>query len=230
MTRHFPASPAQPAEHGFTLIELLVALGILSMVATMLLEGVVSAGSLATRAERKDIASSEVTAAQTILRQRIELLRPVIRLDSGTPMMDVSGTDRRLDFFAVAPSGDPTSGVQKYRLLLTATGDLILFRAPELTETFDLRSYGVTGWSGSRLIGGAASLSIAYFGAIGASAERSWRSHWDDQSRAPELIRIRLSFATGDDRLWPDLIVRPAVFVDLACDPEMAAAACGGRT
>jgi general secretion pathway protein J len=88
----------------------------------------------------------------------------------------------------------------------------------------------VTGWNGSRLIGGAASLSIAYFGAHGADAERSWRSHWDDQSRAPELIRIRLGFAAGDDRLWPDLIVRPAVFVDLACDPEMAAAACGGRT
>lgn len=163
MKSNLPTPPVRRAEHGFTLIELLVALGILSMVATMLLGGVVSAGALASRAESKDLASSEVTAAQTILRQRIELLRPVIRLDSGTPTMDVCGTDRRLDFFAVAPSGDPASGVQKYRLLLTATGDLILFRAPELTDSFNLRSYGVTGWNGSRLIGGAASLSIAYF-------------------------------------------------------------------
>lgn len=216
-------------EQGFTLIELLVALGILSMIATMLLGGVVSAGALARRAEQTDSATGQTTAAQTILRQRIEGLRPVRRLDSSEPMMDVGGTSARLDFFAVAPAGDPTSGVQKYRLMLSGTGDVILFRAPELTDTFDLRSYGVTGWKASRLIGGATSLSIAYYGAIKTDPQRKWRNFWPDSSTAPELVRVRVGFAPGDTRFWPDLIIRPAVSVDLACDPEAPTQTCGGR-
>lgn len=216
-------------EQGFTLIELLVALAILSMVATMLLGGVVSAGTLARRAERADSTASEIGAAQTILRQRIEGLRPVILLDSSEPMMDVGGTERRFDFFAVPPAGDPTSGVQKYRLVLSGTGDVILFRAPELTDSFDLRSYGVTGWKASRLIGGATSLSVAYYGAIKTDPQRKWRSFWPDSSSAPELVRIRVVLAPGDTRIWPDLVIRPAVSVDLACDPEAPTQTCGGR-
>ena len=229
MTRPYHAFPCPSRQQGFTLIELLVSLAILSMVATMLLGGVVSAGALTRRAERADRTASEISAAQTILRQRIEGLRPVIRLDSSDPMMDVGGTEGRFDFFAVPPAGDPTSGVQKYRLVLSATGDLILFRAPELTDSFDLRSYGVTGWKASRLIGGATSLSISYYGAGKAGPLRSWRSFWDDNATAPELVRIRVGFAPGDPRVWPDLVIRPAVSVDLACDPETQARNCGNR-
>ncbi len=229
MTSPFPSFAPPRGQQGFTLIELLVSLAILSMVATMLLGGVVSAGTLADRAEWADNRTSQITSAQIILRQRIEGLRPVLRLDSGDPTMDVDGTDSMLDFFAVPPAGDPVSGVQKYRLMLSGTGDLMLFRAPELTDSFDLRSYGVTGWKASRLIDGATSLSITYFGASRSDPRRAWRSFWRDSGSAPELIRIRIGFAPEDQRIWPDLIIRPAVSVDLACDPETPARTCGSR-
>lgn len=223
-------SARRSAEHGFTLIELLVALGILSLVATMLLGGMVSAGAFARRTDRNETATAEVSAAQIILRQHIESLRPAQRLDAAEPTMDIAGDDKMLDFFGAPPLGDPAGGLRKYRLMLTAAGDLVLFQAPELTDHFDLRARGVTGWKAARLLSGVRTLSLSYYGANRMNRERTWRSIWLNSGSAPELVRVRLGFVEGDPRSWPDLLIRPAVTTDLDCDPEIRFGKCGKST
>lgn len=213
-------SPRHAEEAGFTLIESLVALGILSMAATLLLGGLTITSRFAGDMTASERAASEVMAAQIILRQRIEGMRPVAFLSGSRPTMDLDGTDRRFDFYSVPPEGDPVGGVQRYRLMLAGSGDLMLFRAPELSERIDLAAPEVVGWTPSRLITGVTSATFAYYGATRADPERRWRDFWRDQSRAPELVRIRIAFNPDDSRRWSDLIVRPGATIDLACDPQ----------
>jgi len=215
--------------NGFTLVELLVSLAVLSLMATMLLGGIGSATAFGRRTEEAGETLDEIAAAQAMLRHRIEGLRPLARLDTSDAAMNVDGDERRFDFFAPPPLADPVGGIQKYRLLLTASGDLMLYRAPELTDHFDLRSPGVVGWKAIRVLRAVTSLSIGYFGATRSDPARKWRSFWQNNATAPEIVRIRVGFAPGDARDWPDLIIRPAVTVDLACDPETGSA-CGART
>lgn len=217
-------------EAGFTLIESLVALGILSMAATLLLGGLTITSRFARDMTASEGATSEVTAAQIILRQRIEGLRPVAFLSGSRPTMDLDGADRRFDFYGVPPQGDPEGGVQRYRLMLAGSGDLMLFRAPELSERIDLAAPEVVGWTPSRLISGVTSATFAYYGGTRADPARRWRTFWRDQSRAPELVRIRVAFAAGDPRRWNDLIVRPGATIDLACDPQRGGSCEGSRS
>jgi hypothetical protein len=42
----------------------------------------------------------------------------------------------------------------------------------------------------------------------------------------PELVRIRVGFAPGDRRVWPDLIIRPAVTIDGTCRVNRTARQC----
>lgn len=210
--------------HGFTLIEMLVSLAILSFTATLLLGGVTTAAHIAGTTQRDAGAVDDVAAAQTILRDKILHLRPVRRLTGGEALMDAGGSETMFDFFAPAPMSGTERGLQKYRLLLTSPGDLILFHLPDLSERADPNLYSITGWQPLVLLRGAAGLSIAYFGATRAQPERRWRTFWRDSGAAPELVRVRVDFRPDDRRAWPDLIVRPGPTVDLLCDPSDASA------
>jgi len=222
-------APQPRHPNGFTLVELLVSIAILSLTATLLLSGVTTASVLARDTGRDAHALDEVAAAQTILRNRISLLRPVKRLDLSQPLMDVSGNERVFEFYSVPASGSREGGVHKYRLMLTSPGDLVLYHMPELTDRVDPRALSVVGWKPITLVDGASTLSISYFGATPADPQRKWRSFWRDNAAAPELVRVRVGFAASDPRAWPELVVRPGPTVDLGCDPETGAKSCGPR-
>lgn len=218
-------------EAGFTLTEALVSLAIVALMATLLLGGVTTATLLARNSRSQDMALDEVQAVQTILRDRITLFRPVARLDMPQPMMDSVGTADMFDFYSVQPVGSPDRGIQKFRLMQSSVGDLILYRAPELTDRIDLRARTALGWRPATLMRGIAGLSISYYGALPGQRERRWRGSWYGASIAPELVRIRVTFPEGDRRVWPDLVIRPAPTVDLACNPERQDIdKCGART
>ena len=51
-------------------------------------------------------------------------------------------------------------------------------------------------------------LDLAYWGAPSPDQPAGWQSRWDGRD-VPELIRVRLGFAKGDRRRWPDLITAP---------------------
>jgi general secretion pathway protein J len=60
----------------------------------------------------------------------------------------------------------------------------------------------------TELIRGVERLDLAYWGSPSPGQPASWQSQWDSRE-IPELIRVRLGFATGDRRRWPDLIAAP---------------------
>ena len=39
----------------------------------------------------------------------------------------------------------------------------------------------------------------------------SWRDEWHEQKFLPDLVRLRVTFADGDEGAWPDLVVAPRI-------------------
>jgi general secretion pathway protein J len=220
------ASSARPArEEGFTLIELLVALGVLALAAGMLV-AVLNSAWLAVRAQGGPAGDTSVGAAQRILRARLERLAPVIRSDSSKAIVDADG-DAQLFSFAAAPLDRlAPDALQRFRLVLSPAGDLMLYTASGLDDRIDLRDRSLVGWRPTRLLSDVGTMDIAYFGPDPFSRRDRWQSFWLDRPQPPALVRIRLTFAAGDPRSWPDLIVRPRASVNTACRIERGTGRC----
>jgi hypothetical protein len=55
------------------------------------------------------------------------------------------------------------------------------------------------------LLYGVSRIDLSYWGSLAPNEPPGWQSRWENPA-APQLIRLRLSFARGDPRRWPDLI------------------------
>jgi general secretion pathway protein J len=153
-------------------------------------------------------------------------MRAVPRPDRATPVIDVVGTDQRLGFYGTPLASKPSGGLQAFRLLLTATGDLVLFSAPSLTEDLDLRSPTIVGWNRTRLLTGVQEISISYFGPSPGESGARWQRFWGESPQPPLLVRVGVKFLDGDRRTWPELILRPRATVNMACRFDVVTSRC----
>lgn len=215
----------RPCESGFTLIELLVGLAVLAMAAGLLLSGLSSAW-LSMPERRGGYSDESVVAAQRVLRMRLERMAAVVRLDSAEPVVDAQG-DASLFSFAAPPfDRQGPDAVQRFRLMLTPVGELVLYSASSLNDQIDLKDRALVGWQPTRLLSGVSRLDLAYYGPDRFSPADRWQSFWIDRPQPPSLIRIRLSFVKGDSRQWPDLIIRPHSSVNAVCRISRSSGRC----
>ncbi len=208
-------------DDGFTLVEMLVSLTLLAIAGVLLAEGFVSGRGVWARVEAHTVAGQDVSAAQGLLRARIEELHPATRYVSATPVVDVTGTADHLDFLAPRIGAGSLGDVRRQHLKLTA-GRLELSSIGLHAATSDTPETDV-------LLRHAASLQLSYFGAAPPDGARAWRSAWSQSGAPPELIRVRVAFAPGDRRSWPELIARPGATVDSQCVLDPASGGCRGR-
>lgn len=214
------------SDDGFTLLELLVALAVVAFISTMIFGAVFATRSVARSLVADESAQAEVAAVQMILRSKIEGMRAVPRPDRVTPVIDVVGSDQRLGFYATPIASHPGGGLQAIRLLRTATGDLVLFSAPSLTENLDLRSPSIAGWDRTTLLTGVEDINISYFGPAPGESGARWQRFWGESPQPPLLVRIGVKFPDGDRRTWPELILRPRATVNMACKFDMVTSRC----
>ncbi|MEP9360942.1 prepilin-type N-terminal cleavage/methylation domain-containing protein [Sphingomonas sp. KR3-1] len=212
---------------GFTLIELLVALALMGMAASLLLAGLRMAGLVAMRAQTTASGLDDVIAAQRVLRTGIERLWPVARLDTAKPVIEFRGNDAMLSYVAPPFDRDAPDALQRFQLLRTATGDIVLYRVSTRKVGIDARGYDLAGWTPTTLLRGTRGLSISYRGVPASGGARAWLNRWWDRASPPELIRIHVEFAPADSRQWPDLLVRPRVATS-TCLPDRAGG-CGAE-
>lgn len=209
--------PRQRAEHGFTLIELLVALGIMGLAAGVLSGGIGLAGRLTQTSNAARTAADEVSTAQLVLRERMARLLPLQRLTSAEPVIEMNGRPGEL-LFAAPPVGHrEPDALLYYRVLLTAGGDLTLYSQSVLDERVDLGRRDVVGWTPLPLLARVRGLSFGYFGVDQRDGTRRWLTEWRSRPQPPDLVRLRVEFAPGDPRVWPDLVVRPRATVNTLC-------------
>ncbi len=217
-----------PRANGFTLIELLVSLTLLALIGAMLDASTLLVRRMALRVDTQAATNQTIVTAQTIVRDRIESLVPSARFDLDRPTVDIAGEPATLTFLAPAlPAARPTT-VGRYRLLRTASGQVVLYESPDLSSRVNPRAAGEVGWTPTILLTGVRHLEIDYYGSRRGEIEQRWHSDWTEQQLPPELVRIRLDFARGDRRQWPDLIVRPAATINSACRLDPFSGKCAG--
>ncbi|VXD01411.1 prepilin-type N-terminal cleavage/methylation domain-containing protein [Sphingomonas sp. 8AM] len=201
------------ARAGFTLIELLVGLAVMGMAATMVMQVLGIAAILDRREQRGDQALDEVIAAEHFLRSQVARLRPLPMVNAETPAIHLRGTATMLGVAGPPLDRNASGSLQWFRLIRSAEGALILYTLGMRRTGVDVGGHDLTGWTPHVVIRGVRDLSIAYFGPARGRAPgerlRGWQSVWWERPTLPELIRIRIGFAPGDPRVWPDLLIQP---------------------
>ena len=218
----------QHGEVGFTLVELLVSLSIMALAALILAAGIgrLSLGNLLiSRAEAR---IDSIQQAQFTLRHRIEQMQPLTDRQTGSTT-DVAGQVDRLDFTGDAPDQAAPDALQRYRLALNGEGEVVLYRLSALDDRVDYRQKDTTGWEATPLLAGADGLSIGYFGPGPISAAPIWQNDWSHRPSLPLLVRISVHFPQGDQRVWPDLVIRPRAASSDTCKRDIRTGSCGGE-
>lgn len=216
------------ATAGFALVELLVALSLLALLAAMLGTGVQLAGRLGGRAATARSAADAVANTQLVLRERLQRLS-VVPPDGVNPKLALRGLPSALWWEGPPSARAQPDSLHHYRLTLMPDRTLALYTAVDLDRRIDPADARLLGWTAHPLLREVRSLDIAYFGAASGAARDGrprWTAFWQEQERPPELIRIRLGFAPGDARQWPDLLIRPRATVSATCRINVRTGVC----
>jgi len=182
-----PSRCALDRQSGLTLLELLVALLVLGLLVVGLTQGVRAGLSMWSAQSRRLGETAELDAGARVLRMLLSGI--------SAPPMKLEASSDRLAFVGDLPTLELVQG----RLVLRWTPHLherTTAPEPEPIET--------------ELIRDIERLEFAYWGAPSPDQPAEWQNQ-ASSSPLPELIRVRLAFAKGDRRRWPDLIVAPAI-------------------
>jgi general secretion pathway protein J len=219
MTAVGPAS----SEAGSTLVELLASLVVMALFSLMLATAFGGRVDAWARMDRDTAAAETVEAAQGILTDRIQRIWPASTFHLGQPLgPDFDGRPDQMTFLAPAPEAQGRGPLRRYRLSVDVGGDLVLESVSDLA--LDRRQ-----WSERRvLLQGVQAMDLAYLISAPGQAP-GWRSLWQQPPVMPALIRVRLAFADGDRRRWPDMMARPLADIDDACRLDIGAGRCRGR-
>jgi general secretion pathway protein J len=192
---------------GFTLLELIVARVVLGFLLIALNAGSRAGFALWNAQARRAGETAELDATGRVLRTILTGLPilPVTASENIPQAIAFKGQSDHLDLVAELPTGLGLRLRADTTLRLSA-GRLVLDWTPHRHEQTAGPADAATE---TELIRGVDHLDLAYIGTpVPGQAAEFWRGQWDGPA-LPRLIRIRLRFAKGDRRHWPDLIVAP---------------------
>jgi general secretion pathway protein J len=199
-----PRSLGRPA--GFTLLELLVVLVVLGFLMIGLTQGVRVGLALWDAQARRTGETAELDAAARILRSLLSGIAPSpsVGLTASASGSGFKGTADSVSFVGDLPTGvgttqraDITLQLQERRFVLSWTPhrhELSAAPAPPPAE--------------AELVGAVDRIELAYWGSPASGEQAGWQTQWEGPG-IPDLIRLRLLFAKGDRRRFPDLIAAP---------------------
>jgi general secretion pathway protein J len=220
------------ARGGFTLIEMMVALALVSLMSIAMLQAYRFSQRALAQTTRVDAAARDVAGAQRLLRRLIEQAYPFETPQtegSAVAPRGLSGDATRLALSAPAPA---VGGIGLYRYAF-ALGESDAADRFEVSWTLDRNGAGgaapASKARSEALIEGVQSISIAYLELVelgNGQIEPNWRDEWIDKRAMPALVRIRVTFAPGDPRHWPELVVAPRVSADANCVFDVVSQMC----
>jgi general secretion pathway protein J len=170
-----------------------------------LTQGVRAGLSLWDAQSRRVGETAELDAAARILRSLLSgIAAPVSAGIGAAASPQLKATSESLTFVGDLPTGlgttqraNITIELRRHRVVLRWTPhrhELSSAPAPEPSEIELIRQVD--------------RLDLAYWGALSPDQAATWQVQWDGAS-IPSLIRLRVVFAKGDRRRFPDLIAAP---------------------
>lgn len=214
------------AQRGFTLIEMAVALAIVAMIAVVLFEGL----RFSQRAHEKVVErggdSWQIFASQRLIRSLLESAYP--REPAATelvPVFGIEGDREKMSVLAGAPLASGGSGLQRYEIeprrnSKGRTDVVVRWRADPAAD-----SQATDSTAEEVLIGDVAAVKWAYLDAE-RNTEPTWLDQWRGRASLPRLVRLQVSFPSGDPRTWPELVVSPRITDDANCAFDVVAQRC----
>jgi general secretion pathway protein J len=220
------ASAPPHQEAGFTLMELLVAIALLSLLSVVLVGSL--RFSLTAWARGADhVERVEDTAiVQEFLRRTIGDAYPLFILSDptrGVGYVDFTGTRQSLRFLADAPIALGGRGRVWFALALerqNGHAHFIITSTPELAAAASARKI---------LLPDVEGIALDYFGIARADRQAAWHAVWRVEPVLPQLVRLKVSFASSDQRAWPDLVIAPRITADVGCVHDPLTKQCRGR-
>lgn len=202
-----------PRESGFTLLELLIAMTLLALLVAMLFGGM-RLGTRAWEANDQRIEdSARLEIVQGFMRRLISQAYPLDRTERRPRRRIVfEGMPDAVTFPALLPPHLGFGGFQlvDFRLDDGANGKRLVMSWRRFTGEADEvppdEPEGET-----VLFDRIAGVEFAYFGAPARGQPPRWHERWDDVTRLPSLVRVRVEFGDGDARRWPELVIAPMI-------------------
>lgn len=202
-----PRASGGRREGGFTLLEILVALVVLALLTLGLAQGMRTGLAMWHAQARQLDRVANLDAVERLLRTLLSSMPPPLAvrfIGDPTATEGIAGDADRLTFTGELPTGLGTT--RRARMTLAVQGGrLVLIWTPDPHE---VRAGPAPAPSTTALLDRVARLDLAYWGRVAPNQPPAWQSAWKGGA-FPQLIRVRLVFAKGDPRRWPDLIVAP---------------------
>jgi general secretion pathway protein J len=208
---------------GFALIEALASLVIVGMISLLVFQGVGMGRRVWEGIDTVATTEEAIEGAQEALRGRIEQMYPATLYGSDEAQADINGQPETMEFLAPPSDAQRPAPLRRYRIELTVGRQLVLSSISDVVSARDTRI------TRQVLLSGVQQLDLSYYGAAKPDTSKVWRSTWFQQVAPPEMVRVRVAFARGDRRKWPDLIVRPLTTIDSNCVLSSATTRCRGR-
>jgi general secretion pathway protein J len=204
---------------GFTLVELLVAIVVLGILMALLFGGL----RFGTRAwEHSDASVSDtddVRIVQTLFRQEVERACPRRLWQVSPPPVDFDGRAQTVTLLALAPLALDIPGCARVSFFAKPVGDSadLLFHIQPAVDSGPPRE--------RTILHGIAGIEFAYLDGDGGTG--AWLPNWTNRRNLPSLVRVRVTFHTGDARIWPELFVSPRISGEADCTYDRATHSCG---
>jgi hypothetical protein len=182
---------------------MLVVLVVLGSLVVGLAQGVRTGLTLWGAQTRRVSEISELDAVARTLRTLLTEI-PASSSDGAGSAIEVEGRQDSLEFVGDLPTG--LGDTRRANITIELRGDRLVLRW--IPRRHEISSAPPPQPTETQLLSGIDHIDFGYWSAPAIGQPDGWQAQWD-RPEIPALIRLRLSFARGDRRRWPDLIATP---------------------